>query len=52
MLGRHKQNFVCTRMQEKRAVTPQEADPDLPISAQESPAEVSVGGGLLQGGGR
>jgi len=26
-LGGHKQNLVCTRTQEKGAVTPQEADP-------------------------
>ena len=30
-------------------MTPQEADPDLPVSIQESPAEAWVGGGLLQG---
>ena len=36
----NKQNFVLTRTQEKRAVTPQESDPDLPLSVQESPAEV------------
>ena len=30
-------------------MTPQETDPDLPMSVQESPAEVWVGGGLLQG---
>ena len=30
-LGGHKQNLVCTRTQEKGAVTPQEADPDLPV---------------------
>ena len=30
-LGGHKQNLVCTRTQEKGAVTPQETDPDLPI---------------------
>ena len=35
-LGRHKQNLVCTRTQEKGAVTPQETDPDLPMSVQES----------------
>ena len=28
-LGGHKQNFVCTRTQEKGAVTPQETDPDF-----------------------
>ena len=50
-LGGHKQNLVCTRTQEKGAVTPQETDPDLPVSVQESPAEVWVGGGLLQGWG-
>ena len=30
-------------------MTPQETDPDLPVSVQESPAEAWVGGGLLQG---
>ena len=29
-------------------MTPQETDPDLPVSVQESPAEAWVGGGLLQ----
>ena len=33
------------------AVTPQEADPDLPMSVQESLVEAWVGGGLLQGQG-
>ena len=37
--------------QEKGAVTSQETDPDLPVSVQESPAEVWAGGGLLQGWG-
>ena len=49
--GGHKQNLVCTRTQEKGAVTPQETDSDLPGSVQESPAEAWVGGGLLQGWG-
>ena len=40
---------VCTRTQEKGAVFTQEADPDMPMSVQETPAEVWVGGGLLQG---
>ena len=40
--------LVCTRSQEKGAVTPQETDPDLPVSVQESPAEAWVGRGLLQ----
>ena len=51
MLGEHKQKLVHTRMQEKRAVTPQETDPDLPLSTQEFLEEASVGGGLLQGWG-
>ena len=42
---------LCTRTQEKGAVTPQETDPDLPMSIQESQAEAWVGGGLLQGWG-
>ena len=40
--------IVCTRTQEKGAVTPQETDPDLPVSVQYSLAEAWVGGGLLQ----
>ena len=32
-------------------MTPQETDPDLPGSVQESPVEAWVGGGLLQGWG-
>ena len=39
-----------TRPQEKRAVTPQETDPDLPVSVQEF-LEVWAGSGLLQGWG-
>ena len=31
-LGGHKQNRVCTRSQEKGAVSPQETEPDLPVS--------------------
>ena len=50
-LGGHKQNLVRSRTQEKGAVTPQETDPDLPMSVQEPPVEASVGGGLLQGWG-
>ena len=42
---------LCTRTQEKGAVTPQETDPDLPVSVQKSPAEVWVSAGLLQGWG-
>ena len=36
---------LSTRTQEKGAVIPQETDPDLPVSVQESPAEAWVGGG-------
>ena len=50
-LGGHKQNLVHTRTQEKAAVTPQETDLDLPVSDQQSPVEVWVCGGLLQGWG-
>ena len=31
-------------------MTPQETDPDLPVSVQEAPVEAWVGGGLLRGG--
>ena len=48
-LGGYKQNFVCTRTHKKGAVTPQETDPDLPVSVQESPVDVWVSGGKLQG---
>ena len=50
-LGGYKQNLVHTRTQEKGAVTPQETDPDLSLSVQESLVEAWVGGGLLQGWG-
>ena len=40
-----------TRTQEKGAVTPQETDPDLPVSVQESLVEVRVNSGLPQGWG-
>ena len=49
ILRGHTQNLVCTRTQEKGAVTPQETEPDLPVSVQESLVEAWVGGGLLQG---
>ena len=48
-LGGHKQNFVCTRTQEKEAVTPQETESNWSVSVQESLAGAWVGGGLLQG---
>ena len=49
-LGGHKQNLVHTRTQEKGAVTPQEADPDLPVSVQKSLVEAWVGGGCCRVG--
>ena len=42
---------LCTRTQEKGAVTPQETDPDLPVSVQDSPVEAWVNSGLLKGWG-
>ena len=42
---------VCTRTQERGAVTPQEVEPDLPVSVQESLVEPWVDSGLLQGQG-
>ena len=50
-LGGHKQNLVSTRTQEKGAVSPQETEPDLSVSVQESPAEAWVDSGLLWGQG-
>ena len=47
-LERHKQNLVYTRTQVKGAVTPQETEPDLPVSVQESLAEVWLDSGLPQ----
>ena len=60
------QNCVCTKTQEKGAVSPQETEPDLPLSVQESLVEAwvntvaccgvrgteynSVGKSLLEGG--
>ena len=40
---------MCTRTQEKGAVTPEETDSDLPVSVQEALAEAWVSGGLLKG---
>ena len=50
-LGGQKQNLLQSRTQEKGAMTPQETDPGLPVSVQESPAETWVDSGLLQGQG-
>ena len=46
-----KQNLVCTRSQEKGAVSPQETEPDLPVSVQESLVEAWMDSGLLWGQG-
>ena len=46
--GRHKQNLVWTRTQEKVTVALQETDPDLSVNVQESLVEAWNGGGLLQ----
>ena len=50
-LGGHKLNPVHTGIKEKGAVIPQDTDPDLPVSGQESLAEAWVSSGLLQGQG-
>ena len=41
--------FALEKNRNHSAVTPQGTDPDLPVSVQESPVEVRVGGGLLAG---
>ena len=41
-LGGHEQNLVCTRTQEKEAVTLKENEPDLPVNVQESLVEAWV----------
>ena len=50
-LGGHKQNHVHTRSQEKEAVSPEETEPDLPVSAQESPEKAWVNNSWLWGQG-
>ena len=50
-LGRHKQNFVCTRTQEKGELTAQETESDLTVSVPESPAEAWVDSGQPSGQG-
>ena len=50
-LGGHKQNLVCTRTLEKGAVSPQETEPDLPVSIPEIPVEAWVESGWLWGQG-
>ena len=46
---RAQQNLVCTRIQEKGAVTPQKTEPDFSVRVQELLVEVWVNSGLLQG---
>ena len=48
ILEGHKKSLVHTRTQEKGTVTPQETDPDLPVSVLKSLAEAWVSRGLLQ----
>ena len=50
-LGRHKQNRVLTKTQEKGAVTPQETEPDLAVSIWEFLEEAWVDSGLPWGQG-
>ena len=50
-IGGHKQNLACTRTQAKDAVTPEDTEPELPVSVLGSPAEVWVGNGLPWGQG-
>ena len=50
-LGGHKQKLGYARTPEKGVVTPQETDPDLLVSVQESLVEVWISGCLLQGWG-
>ena len=44
-LGGYKQNLVCTKTQSKGAVTPEEAEPDLPVNVGGSPMKVWVSSG-------
>ena len=46
-LGGYKQNLVCTRSQEKGTVYPQDTEPDLSVSVQQSLAEVWGDHGLM-----
>ena len=46
--GHKKKTLVHTRTQEKGVVTPQETEPDSPVSVQESSSEAWVNSGLLQ----
>ena len=44
----HKQKLGCTRTWEVGAVTPQEAEPELPVGVRESLVEAWVNSGLTQ----
>ena len=46
-LGGNKRSLVHTRSQETGAVSPQETEPDSPVSGQESLVEVWVNSALL-----
>ena len=50
-VGGHKQNLVCIRTQEKGPGTPQETEPDLPVSVWESLVVARVDSGLSRGQG-
>ena len=45
-LRKHKQNLVHTRTQEKGALTPQDTEPELPVSVQESAVDTREDTGL------
>ena len=51
ILGGHKKNLVRTRIQEKGIVSPQETEPDLPVSVQEPLVEAWLDSDLLWGQG-
>ena len=48
-LGGHKKNLMWNQDPGERAVTPQETEPDFPVSVQESPAETWLHSGLWWG---
>ena len=41
-LGEHKQKLVCTRSQEKEAVSTQDTELDLPVNIQKSLVDIQV----------
>ena len=50
-VGGHKLNLVCIKTQEKGPGTPQETEPDLPVSVWESLVVAQVDSGLSRGQG-